>query len=146
MKKIPSLRLLLSILALAAVPAFGVTRNIAIKAPAAVTAGSGVKVTVTATTDANDSEHVGFLHAEFSVDGGKNWTPVYWDNLARSVQKSFDFTAGPGGSTAIVRLRVAFRGGKAGDVDFAGKPIAWDGSWGKWTEPPARQVTIMVSR
>jgi hypothetical protein len=101
---------------------------------------------VDANTDANDGEHIGFLHAEFSIDGGKNWTPVYWQGLGASVQKTFDFKAGAAGSSSLVRVRVAFRGGKAGDVDFAGKPIAWDASWSKWETPPTRKLAISVTR
>ncbi len=42
------------------------------------------------------------------------------------------------------RILVAFRGGKAGDVDFNGTPIQWDGSWGKWESPPTKIATIDV--
>ncbi|MEJ1971458.1 MAG: hypothetical protein WDM96_02785 [Lacunisphaera sp.] len=85
------------------------------------------------------------FQAEYSVNGGKTWVPVYAENVGTSANRALDFPAGAAGTPLLVRVRAAFRGGKAGDVDFAGKPIVWDGSWGKWGTPPARQVAIAVT-
>lgn len=125
--------------------AYGVTRNIIISAPASVAAGSKVNVTVGASTDAGGGEHVGFLHADYSVDGGATWTAIsYATKAGAKVSFKATITAGAGGSKVLVRIRVAYRGGKDGDVDYAGKPIAWSGSWDKWQEPPAKTATIAV--
>jgi hypothetical protein len=138
---------LLVVLALAASgsSAYAVTRNIIISAPASVAAGSKVNVTVGASTDAGGGEHVGFLHADYSVDGGATWTAISYATKA-GVKVSFKatITAGAGGSKVLVRIRVAYRGGKDGDVDYTGKPIAWTGSWDNWQEPPAKTATIAV--
>jgi hypothetical protein len=138
-------RVLLSLLALAAVPAFAVNRTLTITAPPTVRPNVNVHVEVTASTDATDGEQIAFFQPEYSVDGGKTWLPVYAEKVGRSATRSVDFQAGPEGSTALVRARMAFRGGKAGDVDFAGAPIAWGGSWGTWVSPPAKQVSIKVT-
>ena len=143
MKKYPLLWLV-PLLALVPVSMFAVERTLVIKAPASVPAHSGVHVEVTATTNAGDAEQIGFFQAEYSVDGGKNWVPVYAEKLGASAKRGVDFTAGAAGVPALVRVRIAFRGGKAGDVDFTGKPIAWGGSWGTWENPPAKQVSIPV--
>ena len=138
-------RLLLSVLALAAVPAFAVNRTLVITAPATARPGDSVHVDVTASTDASDGEQIAFFHPEYSIDGGKTWTPVYAEKVGRATTRGFDFSAGAEGSKALVRVRIAFRGGKAGDVDFAGKPIAWGGSWGKWETPPAKHASISIT-
>ena len=135
---------LVSLLATAPVSVFAVDRTLVIKAPASAAAHGGVHVEVTAATNAGDAEQIGFFQAEYSVDGGKTWVPVYAEQLGASAKRDVNFTAGAAGVPALVRVRVAFRGGKAGDVDFAGKPIAWGGSWGSWETPPARQVSIPV--
>jgi hypothetical protein len=138
-------RTLLALLALTAIPAFAVNRDITITAPAKVVPGASVHVAVTASTDAADAEQIGFFQAEYSIDGGKTWVPVYAEKVGRSATRAIDFVAGAEGSQALVRARMAFRGGKAGDVDFAGKPIAWGGSWGKWETPPSKSATIRVT-
>lgn len=139
-------RTLLTLLVLTAIPAFAANRTLAITAPATVKAGSYVRVSVSASTDAGDAEQIGFFHSEYSLDGGKTWTPVYAEKVGRSATRPLDFKAGAEGTKVLVRARIAFRGGKAGDVDFAGKPIAWGGTWGTWETPPARQVSINVVR
>ena len=144
MKTLP-VGLFLPLLALLAVPAFALERVLTIAAPAAVAAGTDVHVEITASTAARDGEQIGFFQAEYSVDGGKTWVPVYAENLGKSATRPVNFRAGAEGTPALVRVRVAFRGGKAGDVDFAGKPIAWGGTWGTWESPPARQASIPVT-
>jgi len=130
-----------------AVTAFAASpsRVLSLAGPAAVNPGSGVTVVVTVSTDATDGEEIGFFHAEFSTDSGKSWKPVYLDKLGRSASQPINFQAGADGTTALVRVRIAFRGGKAGDVDYSGGPIAWEGSWGKWTTPPAKSISIKVT-
>jgi len=130
---------------LVAGPALAVTRTLSVAAPATAKPGSNIHVEVSAATDATDAEQIGFLHAEYSVDGGKTWLPVYAENLGRKGTKAVDIPAGAEGTKALVRARVAFRGGKAGDVDFSGAPIKWGDSWGKWTTPPAKAATIYVT-
>ncbi|AOS44944.1 hypothetical protein Verru16b_02013 [Lacunisphaera limnophila] len=136
--------LLLSSL-LAAVPAWAVTRTLTIQAPATAKPGTNIHVEIAAATDAVDAEQIGFLHAEYSVDGGRTWVPVYAEKLGRKATRSVDIPAGLEGSKALVRARAAFRGGKAGDVDFSGAPILWGDTWGKWVTPPARTATINVT-
>jgi len=140
-------RLLLACVGLtvAAVAASAANRTIAILAPTSAVAGSKIAVTVTASTDAGGGERIGFLHADYSVDGGTTWTGIsYATNVGSVTSHSATITAGPGGSKVVIRVRVAFRGGKAGDVDLTGKPIAWDTSWNKWQEPPAKTATIAI--
>jgi len=126
-------------------PAYAVTREITITAPA--TAASGTKVTITAAarTDAGSGERIGFFHADYSTDNGVTWTAIsYATNAGAKASYSATFTVKEAGSKALVRVRVAYRGGKAGDVDYTGKPIVWDGAWNKWQEPPAKIVHIAV--
>jgi hypothetical protein len=140
-------RLLLTVMGLAAagVTASAANRTIGITAPASAVAGSKINVTVTAGTDAGGGERIGFFHADYSVDNGVTWTAIsYATNEGTTSKRSATFTAGAAGSKAMVRIRVAFRGGKAGDVDFTGKPIAWESSWGKWEEPPAKTASIAI--
>lgn len=135
--------LLLSLL-LTALPALAIERGLTIAAPAAVKPGENIHVVVTANTAATDGEQIGFFQVEYSGDGGKSWTPVYAEKVGRSYSKAIDFRAGAAGSAAQVRARMAYRGGKSGDVDFAGKPLDWGGTWTKWSTPPAKSVTIEV--
>jgi hypothetical protein len=138
-------RLLAGLLILSAVPAFAAKRTVAIDAPARAVAGSKVMITVTANTDAADGEKIGFFHAEYSVDGGKKWTGFCYDEkLGVKATRAVTIPVGARGSQTKVRVLVAFRGDKAGDVDFNGAPIKWDGSWGKWESPPAKLATIDV--
>jgi hypothetical protein len=141
----PFVRLLAGLLLLGAGPVFAVNRTVAITAPATVRPSAAVHITITAATDATDAEQIGFFQAEYSLDEGKTWAPVYAEKVGRSATRAIDVTAGAVGSRILMRTRMAFRGGKAGDVDFAGMPIAWDGSWGKWESPPAKHTTITVT-
>ncbi len=125
--------------------AVAVTRTLTLTAPATVKPGAAVQVIVAAGTDAADGEQIGFFHSEYSTDGGKTWMPVYAEKVGRSFTQRIDFKAGAEETKALVRSHIAFRGGKAGDVDYAGSPIAWDGSWSKWEAPPAKQIMIDVT-
>lgn len=138
-------RLLAGMLILSAVPAFAAKRTVAIDAPARAAAGTKVMITVTASTDAGDGEKIGFFHAEYSVDGGQKWIGFSYDEkLGIKATRSVSFPVGARDSQTKIRVLVAFRGGKAGDVDFNGAPIKWDTSWGKWQSPPAQLATIDV--
>ena len=132
-------------IALGTVPARAIERTLTITAPTTVVAGSNVQVTANASTDAKDAEQIGFLHAEYSIAGGQTWKGFCYDTkIGKSANRSATVTVGAAGSTTIVRVRVAFRGAGR-DVDFAGKPIAWDGSWKTWGEPPAKVAKITVT-
>lgn len=138
-------RLLAGMLILGAVPAFAAKRTVIIDAPARAVAGTKVMITVTAGTDAGDGEKIGFFHAEYSVDGGQKWTGFCYDEkLGTKATRSVTIPVGAKGSQAKIRVLVAFRGGKAGDVDFSGAPIKWDSTWAKWESPPAKLATIDV--
>ena len=138
-------RLLVTVLALAAVSAWATNRSVVITAPTTARPGESVHVTIAASTDATDGEQIGFFHPEYSVDGGKSWITVYAEKVGRAATRAVDFQAGAEGTKALVRVRIAFRGGKAGDVDFTGAPIAWGGSWGTWATPPAKHASISVT-
>lgn len=143
--RLPFFRLLTAILVLSTGPAFAAKRLVEIDAPVRAVARTKVVITVTASTNAGDGEQLGFFHAEYSVDGGRTWTGFSYDqNLGTSATRSVSFPVGAKGSQAKVRVLVAFRGGKAGDVDFTGAPILWDGTWAKWESPPAKLATIDV--
>ena len=115
------------LLAVTAVSAPAASRNVAIDTPAEVSAGGTVTVSISARTDTGDGEEIGFLHAEYSTDAGKSWTPlVYAEKAGAATGKQIVFLAGAKGVKSLVRVRAAFRGGKAGDVDVTGKAI--DGS------------------
>jgi hypothetical protein len=140
-------RIFVLLLATSAIPAaFAVNRTLTITAPSSVKPGAPVKIVVAAATDATDNEQIGFFQAEYSLDSGKSWVPVYAEKVGRTATRPIDLLAGEQGSKILVRSRMAFRGGAAGDVDFAGKPLNWGGSWAKWETPPAKHATINVSR
>ncbi len=143
----PSLfRSLLLFMTVAAVPAFAaVNRTVTITTPASAKAGEPLQFSVTVATEAGDAEQVAFFHAEYSNDNGTTWQTRYAENVGRKVTRQIDFQAGPAGSKALVRVRVAFRGGKAGDVDYTGGKIDWNGSWTKWETPPAKHASITIS-
>ena len=133
-------------LAASALPAFAVNRDVHITAPPAAVTGSTINITTSASTDATDGEQIGFFHAEFSTNNGASWTGICFDeNTGASTEHSTTLKAGPVGSTVLVRLRIAFRGGKARDVDFNGKAIDWEGSWTKWGQPPAKFSRIPIT-
>lgn len=138
-------RSLLLFMTVAVVPAFPVNRTIAITAPDSTKAGQPLQFTVTAATEAGDAEQIAFFHAEYSNDNGATWQTRYAENVGRKVTRQIDFQAGPVGSKALVRVRVAFRGGKAGDVDYTGAKIDWNGSWTKWETPPAKVASVTIS-
>lgn len=122
-----------------------VDRTLSLEAPATVAAGAACPVVLAAGTDAGQGERIGMFHADFSVDGGRTWTGLcYLNDIEAATRQERAITAGPAGSTVKVRFRVAFRGGLAGDVDYAGAALRWNGSWGKWAEPPAKSLTIVV--
>jgi hypothetical protein len=122
-----------------------VERTMTIEAPARVGAGAACRVVLAAATDAGQGERIGMFQADFSVDGGRTWTGLcYLNDVETATRQEREITAGPVGSTVKVRLRVAFRDGLAGDVDYKGAALRWNGSWGKWTEPPAKSVTVEV--
>ena len=124
------------------IQAIAVERVVRIDAPATAIAGSKVTVSIHARTDAGGGEHIGFFHAEYSTDSGKTWTAFCYEEKAGSMMtRQTSFTAGAAGITARVRVRIAFRGGQAGDVDFNGAALNWADSWGKWSEPPAKYST-----
>jgi hypothetical protein len=107
--------------------------------------GSPVTIAVSASTDAGGSEQIGFFHAQYSTDGGATWTAFcFQESAGPRATRAVTFVAGPAGTKAMVRVRIAFRGGVAGDVDYLGKPIVWKESWDKWVEPPAKSAVIRI--
>jgi len=106
-----------------------------------------VQVIVRASTDAGASEQVGFLHIEYSVDDGKTWTQLCFDqNLGGAAVRTLRMPTGAAGTRTIVRARAAYRGGVAGDVDYRGGAIEWQTTWETWGEPPTRKAVIEVGR
>lgn len=139
-------RVFLLIVAVVAVPAHAVNRAVSITAPAEAPAGSTVAVTVSASTDAKDGEQIGFLHSEYSTDGGKTWTQmIYLMKPGTADSRPASFTVGAAGEKSLIRVRVAFRGGKAGDVDLKGNAIQWDGTWDNWRAPCTKYAVIYVN-
>ena len=125
--------------------AVAATRTLTLTGPSTVKPGAAVQILVAASTDAADGEQIGFFHSEYSTDGGKNWVPVYAENVGPAATRTLELKAGAEGTKIIVRSHIAFRGGKAGDVDYTGAPIAWEESWNKWQAPPAKHLTIRVT-
>ena len=124
-----------------------VNRAISIQAPAEAGAGSTVSVTVHASTDASDGEQIGLFHAEYSIDDGMTWTQFgHAEKSGAELSRIFSFAVNAKGGRAIVRVRVAFRGGVAGDVDYQGGAIQWGDSWQKWRWPPAKYAIIYSPR
>lgn len=141
-----SLRILFFILPVIVLPVHAANRDLSIVAPAEVTPGSQVSVTILASTDAGDGEQVGFVHADYSNDDGKTWTKFcYAEKSGAEFSRQISFPAGARGVKSIVRARVAFRGGKAGDVDYKGGAIQWGDTWEKWRTPPTRFAIIYVT-
>ena len=123
-----------------------VERTLRIEAPASVAAGQELTVTISASTDAGQGEQVGFLQAESSIDGGQTWTAIcYLQKCGVQVVQHASLKPGPVGTTVKLRVRAAFRDGLAGDVDFSGAAIRWDGNWKEWKSPPAKQASIAVT-
>ena len=144
MKHLRSLSLLL-VLALLALPGFAADRQLTVTAPAKASPGSKISAIVAASTDGAGGEVVWFFHAEYSVDRGKTWVSISYDqDLGASVSRTAQIDVSPNSSMILVRARACFRGSEAGDVDFKGDPINWEESWGKWLSPPAKIVKIVV--
>jgi len=140
-----SLRTLLVLITVIVLPAHAANRVLDVIAPTEVTPGSQVSVTILASTDAGDGEQVGFVHADYSNDDGKTWTQFcYAEKSGSDFSRQVSFPAGAKGVKCIIRARVAFRGGKAGDVDFKGGAIQWGDTWEKWRTPPTRFAIIYV--
>lgn len=128
-----------------AVAGRAVERTMTLEAPATVGPGAACPVVLAAGTDAGQGEQIGMFQVDFSLDGGRTWAGLcYLDNIGTATRQERNITAGPAGSTIKVRMRVAFRDGLAGDVDYTGAALRWSGSWGKWAEPPAKSVTVAV--
>lgn len=123
-----------------------VERTVAIEAPAKAVPGAPVAVMLIASTDAGQGERIGLFQADFSVDDGRTWQGLcYLDNIGPDTRQERTITAGPAGSEVKVRLRVAFRDGLAGDVDYRGAAIRWHAEWARWQDPPAKTVAIPVA-
>lgn len=128
-----------------AVPGLAVNRVIKITAPGSIAAGGRLSIPVLVSTDAGGGEQIGFFHAEYSTDSGKTWSAFCHEEKAgRAATRLVSLTAGETGSKILVRVRIAFRGGTAGDVDFKGNAIDWTIAWENWREPPAKIATISV--
>lgn len=122
-----------------------VTRELNIAAPEQVAPGVDFTVTVTASTAAGEGEQIGFCQIDASHDGGRTWVPMaYLSNVGTSVRHPIHLQAGAEGSNVRVRVRVAFRDGLAGDVDYVGAAIKWEESWAKWNEPPTKTAVVRV--
>lgn len=132
-------------LLLTALPLRAVERYLRIEAVPTAKPGQNFRATVLAGTDAGGGEQVGMFQVDISLDDGKTWTGArYLDGLGAKTTQGIDIPIGPTTSPVRLRVRVAFRGGKAGDVDFRGAAIRWQESWAKWEEPPAQSVVIKV--
>ena len=138
--------LLISTLLLGLGQAGAVERTLRIESPATIPTGQPLAVTISASTDAGKGEQVGFLQAEVSTDDGKTWTAIcYLQKSGPKIVHHANLTPGPAGTTVRLRVRAAFRDGLAGDVDFSGAAIVWNGSWKDWKAPPAKHARIVVS-
>lgn len=138
------IRLTTFLFLMASVPAFAANRTVTINAPTGAAPGSTIHASIAASTDV-PGEAIGFLHSEYSNDGGKTWVSFsYQEKLANTAAQIIDLPAGPAGAKIVIRARVAFRGGKAGDVDFNGAPLDWSGTWEKWRTPPTKYAIIYV--
>lgn len=119
-------------------------REAAVELPASVSPGAPFEVGLLARTTAGGGERVGFLHAEITADGGRTWTPLAMEqDLPAEVRRAVRFVA-PDAGTLRVRLRVAFRGGLAGDVDQNGAALRWTTDWVAWRSPPTVVAETMV--
>ncbi len=131
--------------AMALLPARALERRVEVVAPATAPAGGPVAVVLYASTDAGQGERIGLFQADYSLDGGKTWTGLcYLDNIGTETRQDRTITAGGAGTVVKIRLRVAFRGGLAGDVDYTGTAIRWNAAWGQWREPPAKSAGVTV--
>jgi len=139
-------RLLLTLsLLLTVLPLRAVERYVKIEAVPTAQPGQNYRATILAGTDAGEGEQIGMFQVDISLDDGKTWTGArYLDGLGASTTQGIDIPIGPTTSPVRLRVRVAFRGGLAGDVDYRGAAIRWQESWDKWEEPPAKSVVIQV--
>jgi hypothetical protein len=120
-------------------------RSLELVAPARVAPGATAEARVLAATEAGAGEQIGFLHVEVSTDSGRNWAPLAYEmNVGTSFDRRWPVTVGAAGTRTLLRVRAAFRGGVAGDVDFAGAAIRWKDAWAAWAVPPSRHATILV--
>lgn len=120
-------------------------RILAIEAPESIRVGEACLVVLAASTTIGQGEQVGILQADYSTDGGRTWEGLcYLDKLGPETRQERHITAGAAGTEILVRVRVAFRDGLAGDVDYRGAAIRWHAGWARWQEPPARSVAIPV--
>lgn len=128
-----------------AATSLAVERTLVIEAPPSTKAGEACWVVLVAGTTAGQGEQVGLFQADYSTDGGRTWEGLcYLDKLGPETRQERHITAGAAGTEIRVRLRVAFRDGLAGDVDYRGAAIRWHAGWEKWQEPPAKSVAIPV--
>jgi hypothetical protein len=136
----------LALLLLLPLTVWGQSRSVTISAPSQVVTGQSFTVPTSASTSFGGGELIGFYHGQYSTNGGASWTWFSADvNPGTSATRNVYITAGAAGTTIIVRLRIAFRGGAAGDVDYNGSPINWGGSWDGWQTPPTRYAYISVA-
>jgi hypothetical protein len=132
-------------LLLTALPLRAVERYLKIEAVPTAQPGQNYRATIKAGTDAGGGEQIGMFQVDISVDDGRTWTGArYLDGLGASTTQGIDIPIGPTTTPVRLRVRVAFRGGLAGDVDFRGAAIRWQESWANWEEPPAQSVRIAV--
>lgn len=137
--------LLVVSLLLTTLPLRAVERYLRIEAVPTANPGQNYRATILAGTDAGGGEQVGMFQVDISLDDGRTWTGArYLDGLGASTTQGIDIPIGPTTSPVRMRVRVAFRGGAAGDVDYRGAAIRWKESWEKWEEPPAKSLVVKV--
>ncbi|HKB56603.1 MAG TPA: hypothetical protein VKC51_03355 [Lacunisphaera sp.] len=138
--------LLLGVLLATLGQASAVERILRIETPASIHEGQALAITISASTDAGKGEQVGFLQAEASLDDGKTWTAIcYLQKCGPRVAQNASLKPGPAGTTVKLRVRAAYRDGLAGDVDYSGAAIQWNGSWNDWAVPPGKLARIVVT-
>ena len=136
---------LLALLGVLALPSKVSVRHLKIASPHYAIPNETVTVRITASSETDDGEEIGFLHVEYSTDGGETWiAECYKENLGTQGDCTFEITVGASSTVTMVRARVAFRGGTAGYVDFKGLPLDWSGSWSSWSSPPTKKKLIRV--
>ncbi|HEY4302407.1 MAG TPA: hypothetical protein VGM73_16160 [Candidatus Didemnitutus sp.] len=120
-------------------------RELVISGPTRAQAGTDVGFSIHAITRVGGGERIGFFHGEYSTDGGAHWTGfVYDQNDGPEAARDLTVRAGEAHSRILIRVRVAFRDGAAGDVDYTGAAIRWSATWNAWDEPPARKFAVDV--
>lgn len=120
-----------------------VERTLQLTAPAEVKAGEEFWIAVVAATDAGHGERIGFLQMEYRAEGTAWVALCYLNDIGPDLKREFRLPAELVGKIEV-RVRVAFRDGLSGDVDFAGAAIRWPDTWEEWAEPPARRAEIVV--